>query len=207
MKPRREPAEIERLKGQILDAALEIIISAGMDGLTMRKLAARMKMTAPNLYNYFSGKDEIYISIVIRGFEMLHAALKDAHDQNAENPAARARVMIDAYMHFGMTHPQYYDIMFTRPTPKHADYVGTPHEPLSAVEYRLSMAIADMALETAAAVTADAAESETVQRRVIEIWSLMHGMITLYNSRVVQYVAEPAEPVYRTIIEQYLKQL
>ncbi|MGM0453644.1 MAG: TetR/AcrR family transcriptional regulator [Thermodesulfobacteriota bacterium] len=207
MKPPRDQAEIERLKDRILDAALEIIISAGMDGLTMRKIAARMQMTAPNLYNYFSGKDEIYISIVIRGFEMLHAALKDAHEQNTEDPAARTRAMIEAYMHFGMTHPQYYDIMFTRPTPKHEDYVGTPHEPLSAIEYRLSMEIADMAVDTAAALTGKAAESETARRRVIAIWSLMHGMITLYNSRVVQYVAEPAEPVYRTIIEEYLQQL
>lgn len=59
MKLSRDHTEIERLKGRILDSALDIIIHVGMDGLTMRKLAAKMGMTAPNLYNYFSGKDEI----------------------------------------------------------------------------------------------------------------------------------------------------
>lgn len=206
MKPSRNPIEIDALRGRILNSALDIIASVGMEGLTMRKLASKLRMTAPNLYNYFSGKDEIYISIVIRGFEMLHADVKAAHDQNAD-PAVRIRAMIDAYMQFGMNHPQYYDIMFTRPTPKYEDYRNTPHEPLSAVEYRISMEIADMAVNATASLTGEPAESETVQRRVVEIWSLMHGMLTLSHSRVVQYVINPAEQVYQTIIDEYFKKL
>ncbi|MFO8112796.1 MAG: TetR/AcrR family transcriptional regulator [Desulfosalsimonadaceae bacterium] len=206
MKPPRNPAEIDALRERILNSALEIIAGVGMEGLTMRKLASKLHMTAPNLYNYFSSKDEIYISIVIRGFEMLHAAIKATHDQNTGS-AVRIRAMIDAYMHFGMNHPQYYDIMFNRPTPKHEDYVGTPHEALSAVEYRISMEIAEMAIDTAASLFNDTADSEAVQRRVVEIWSLMHGMITLSHSRVVQYVINPAERVYETIIDEYVKKL
>jgi len=206
MKPPRNPEEIEQLKSRILDHALDIIVSGGMDALTMRHLASRTGMTAPNLYNYFSGKDEIYISIVIRGFEMLQADLKAAHHATSD-PAARARAMIDAYMHFGMTRPRYYDIMFTRPTPKYNDYVGTPHEALSAVELRISMEIAELALNTAAALTGTPTGDDAVRRRIIEIWSLLHGMITLHNSRVVEYVVEQPERVYGDIIDRYLRNL
>lgn len=206
MKTPRNPEEIEQLRNGILEQALNIIISGGMDALTMRNLASRTGMTAPNLYNYFSGKDEIYISIVIRGFEMLHADLKAAYDGN-DKPSTRARTMIDAYMRFGMTRPQYYDIMFTRPTPKYNDYVGTPFETLSRIELRISMEIAELALNTAAALTGAAAGGETIRRRVIEIWSLLHGMITLHNSRVVDYVVEQPERVYTEIIDRFLKNL
>ncbi len=51
MKPTRNPEEVEQLKGRILAQALDIIINGGLDAPTMRKLAARTGMTAPNLYN------------------------------------------------------------------------------------------------------------------------------------------------------------
>ena len=206
MKTPRDPEKIEQVKTRILDKALDIIISGGLDALTMRKLAARTGMTAPNLYNYFSGKDEIYLSIVIRGFEMLHAALRTQYDHH-DDKSVRARAMIDAYMQFGMAHPQYYDIMFTRPTPKYNDYLGTPFEHLSETEYTLSMEIAAIAGQVAADLTGRPQDDPAVLRRVIQIWSLLHGMITLHNSGVVDYVTDSTDQIYRTIIDEFLESM
>ena len=138
MKKPRRPEEIEAVKTAILDHALDIITGQGMDDLTMRNLARRAKMTAPNLYNYYSGKDEIYLALVVKGFEMLHAALKAAYEGSGEI-RSRAKAMLEAYLQFGIGHSRYYDIMFVLPTPKYNDYKGTPFEALSETEYKLSM--------------------------------------------------------------------
>jgi len=205
MKTARGKSQIRELREKILESALDIITEKGLDGLTMRGLAKRTGMTAPNFYNYFSNKDEIYIHLVIRGFEMLHADLAAARDCYTDK-TARLRAMVDAYMAFGMTRPRYYDIMFTRPTPKYNDYVGTPLEQVSAVEYKISMDIAALALKAAADVLAPDAGEAIITRRLVQAWSLMHGMITLNNSGVMGYVADPAA-VYHTIIDEFLASL
>ena len=96
----------------------------------MRKIAARMGVTATNIYNYYTNKDEINLMIRIRGFEILHSMLKKAYDEN-HSPADRMRAMILAYADFGVSYPDYYDIMFNLRTPKVTDYMGTKFEPVA----------------------------------------------------------------------------
>lgn len=201
MKTARNEKEVEQVRQKILEGALEIIVKEGFDSLTMRKLGTRIGMTAPNIYNYYAGKDALYISIVIAGFEMLHRALRKAY-QGSENPVERAGAMIKAYIQFGMRKPRYYDIMFTRPTPKYNDYLGTPHENLSEIEYRISMEIAELALKATEAVIGKVHEPELGRMRVVQIWSLLHGMVTLHNSQVVAYVAGDTQDVYDKIVTE-----
>lgn len=203
MKKPRRPEEIAGIKNRILDQALDIIVEQGLDDLTMRNLAGRLKMTAPNIYNYYSGKDEIYLSLVVQGFEMLQAALREARgSRRGKKP--RARAMVEAYIRFGIEHSRYYNIMFVLPTPKYKDYQGTPHEQLSEKELRISMEIADMAGQTIREMYGKKADNETVTRRLIQVWSLLHGMVSLYNSQVAAYVAEDLLSIYRQTIDELI---
>lgn len=206
MKTARGKTEISQIRKNILEKALDIIAAKGLDGLTMRSLAKKTGMTAPNLYNYFSSKDEIYIHLVIQGFEMLYQDLKTAHQEN-QNPLDRLTAMIGAYMAFGMEKPRYYDIMFTRPTPKYNDYVGTALEKISSVEYKISMDIAALALDTAKEAMGPDTSEDLLTRRLVQIWSLMHGMITLNNSHVMGYVADRPDLVYQTLIDEFIATL
>lgn len=203
MKTARNKKEVEKVRQNILECALDIITKEGLNSLTMRSLGSRIGMTAPNIYNYFSGKDALYISLVIRGFEMLRDDL-DAAYKRYDDPILRARDLISAYMSFGMNNPRYYDIMFTRPTPKYNDYLGTPYEKLSEVEYKISMSIAELAMKSTAEILGKDADSETIKMRVIQIWSFLHGMVSLYNSHVVSYVAENIEDIYKKTVDELM---
>ena len=117
MKKTRNVNEIKNVQGRILEAALDTIVQEGYPALTMRRIASKIGMTAPNIYNYYKSKDEIYISLVIQGFEILQRALMsvcNAHEKPIERAAALAR----AYINFGLRHSSYYDVMFTYATPK-----------------------------------------------------------------------------------------
>ena len=203
MKTARNEKELEKIRERIIDGALNIIVEKGLSGLTMRQLASRIGMTAPNIYNYFPNKDALYLSIVIRGFEMLRKDLKRAY-RCSSAPEKRVRAMIDAYMAFGIRHPRYYDIMFSRTTPRHNDYVGTPFEKLSEIEYRISMDIAELANKAAGELMGANATDEDLRLRVIQIWSLLHGMIGLRNSDVVTYVAENPGRIYSQLIDEFI---
>lgn len=207
MKQPRTSEELERIRERIIEAALAIIIEEGFSCLTMRRLGSRLHMSAPNLYNFFKSKEEIYISIVIKGFQMLHDELKKA-TASSSGPAEKAHAMLESYVRFGMTNKSYYDIMFTMPTPKYNDYVGTPYEKLSAVEYKISMDIARLAMEALRDLKSEVSplSAEDVLHDIIKIWSMLHGMVSLANSNIIGYVATDIEKTHNRILDEIIGQ-
>jgi len=49
----------------------------GVAALSMQELARRMDMRAPSLYNYFSGKAEIYDVLFRLGFSLYDTHMKE----------------------------------------------------------------------------------------------------------------------------------
>ncbi len=204
MKKSRSPAAVEEIRRKILDAALSLISAEGFSALTMRALAKRLDMSAPNLYNFFASKDEIYITLVIQGFTLLHETMQKAAKENAD-PLERGRAMALAYLDFGMNQPAHYEIMFTSRTPKHDDYVGTPLESLADIELDLSMKVAGLATQAAAGIAAarPTATPVDVADGVIHVWSLLHGMVSLRNSGVMAYVATDPPSAYHRVLDGF----
>lgn len=201
----RDIKEIEKIRESILEKAVEIINADGFKGMTMRKLALRMDMSATNLYNYFSNKDEIYINILIRGFKMLYEILKSVYDAGV-NPLERGKKIIQSYLAFGIQNYNYYEIMFSPGLPKYADYVGTPLENLAAIEMGYSKKIIDLSMDAVADVMRQNKNSRVDgnEMRVIEVWSMLHGMISLYNSRMIDYITKKPANKYESIIDDII---
>jgi AcrR family transcriptional regulator len=204
----RKPRNVEtkeEIKNSIIEKSLEVMISDGFNNMTMRKIASKTGMSATNLYNYFSNKDEIYINILIKGYEKLYLRLKEIFKSELD-PVERGRKFIGAYLNFGINNNHYYDIMFNRPTPKYNDYVGTPLESLAAVEMELSNKIIGLALETISIFTDNnSKEKKDIEKKILFIWSLLHGMITLYKSNIASYVANDPEKIYKEIIDELIE--
>ncbi len=200
----RNIKEVEKIRESILDRAVEIINEDGFKGLTMRKIAVRMEMSATNLYNYFSNKDEIYINILIRGFRMLFENLKAVYDAHP-NPIERGRKIIHSYLSFGIQNYNYYEIMFSPGLPKYADYVGTPLENLAAIEMGYSKKIIDLSMNAVSDVLRhDKNGKDGNEMRMIEVWSMLHGMISLYNSRMIDYITPKPVNKYELIIDDII---
>jgi len=207
MKKARNSSDIERIRERIIEAALDLIVEEGFPALTMRRLATRMHMSAPNLYNFFTCKEEIFISIVIKGFQMLYDELDQSY-RSCTHPSSRAQSLIGAYVRFGMTNKAYYDVMFTRPTPKHDDSVGTPYEKLSAIEYRISRDIAALAMEALKGIIREPSvlSRDDIIHHMIKIWTMLHGMVSLANSNIMGYVAPDMDKTYGRIMQELVQQ-
>lgn len=204
-KSSRKTEVVEKVRESIIDGAVEIIHSDGFSGMTMRKIASRMEMSATNLYNYFSSKDDLYINILIRGFRDLHTLLKSAYDSSPD-PVERSRRYVRSYLSFGIENFNYYEIMFSPSLPKYNDYVGTPQEALASVEMDYSKKIIELSFNVVSGVLTvrkdDAAG--TIVRRLIEVWSMLHGMISLYNSTLIDYVIEKPDRIYDAIVDDII---
>ncbi|MBI5843778.1 MAG: TetR/AcrR family transcriptional regulator [Deltaproteobacteria bacterium] len=206
MKPPRSPEALEKIRARVLEAALALIADDGFPALTMRALAKRLSMSAPNLYNFFASKDEIYLHLVIQGFTLLKERLETALGSSGD-PLSQGRAAAFAYVGFGIENPVYYEIMFTGRTPKHDDYLGTPLEGLAARELEISMQVAELAAGAARNLAASAGmegpiNNAKARTAVIQAWSLLHGMVSLHNSRVISYVDPDAKSTFADIITE-----
>ena len=72
-----EAAKPSPMRGEILDAAAEIIVRKGYDACTMRAVAALVDMKAGSLYYHFKSKDEIVEEILNQGIETLYARVAE----------------------------------------------------------------------------------------------------------------------------------
>lgn len=199
-KPARTREQVDQIKQQILSSALSILSIQGYNALTMRSIAARCKMTAANIYNYFHSKDDIYLELVIQGFEILHSAISEALEKPLP-PNKMLGAVLDAYYEFGKSYGEHYDIMFTLPTPKFNDYAGTPLEAKARKEMELSEKIIAMLVNFARGLLPykkTNVHEETVLR-LIEGWGAIHGIVSLSRSRVLSYVTADTDEAYRRL--------
>ncbi len=200
-KTARNPEDIEAVKEIILDAALDIICEEGFNHLSMRKIALRTSMTAANIYNYYSNKDEIYLTIQTRGFLMLYESFHQIHQNNATHPMTKLKKMVEAYFDFGIKNPDHYEIMFTRNTPKYADYVGTKLEPAALIEKNTALKVAELTTKVILEIIKmyPVISMTDARYRMIRGWTALHGVVSLYNSRVLQEVDRDTEETVKQI--------
>lgn len=209
MRPVRPRQEIEALKQNILNMALKLITQEGFESLTMRRLGRELGMTAPNLYNYYRSKDEIYLTLMLQGFMQLKQALMQVVI-NEPDILAQARGIMRGYLVFGLENPEYYQLMFASHAPKAQAYEGTEIEGLSRQEFAASMEVAEYAEEYVRRVMEHIGVSTTPRQRrtmLIELWSLLHGMLSLHLTGNTQFLTDHPLDTYEHIIDLLLQRL
>ncbi|MEW6113793.1 MAG: TetR/AcrR family transcriptional regulator [Thermodesulfobacteriota bacterium] len=195
--------EIDSIKETILEKALQLIIEEGYNKLSMRKIASRLGVTAASIYYYYKNKEEINLMVRLRGFEMLESmTLKAYHEKTSvEN---KLRAVVWAYVEFGITYPDYYDIMFNLRTPKVTDYIGTELELIATTKlkptarktfYLVSKLIT-------ALNTPETLHDDDILYKTIQLWSDMHGIISLYNSNLIYQMTEDSRNILNRRIEK-----
>jgi len=203
-KAARTQDEIQEIRNHILDEAISVITEKGFDNLSMRVIASGVGMTAANIYNYYKNKDELYLDIQTRGFEQLHQCLKQALDENPD-PRQGISAVMRGYLSFGMSYPSLYEIMFILNTPKYADYQHTSLEPIAYIEKETALKAASLLVDAINGISPELSliPPEDAYFRMIQVWTALHGIISLYNSRVLQEVGKNTEALIDRCVMEY----
>jgi AcrR family transcriptional regulator len=161
----------EEMRQDILQAAREIIAEEGAGALSIRGIARRIGYSAPALYEYYAGKEEIARALFVVGFERLAEAMEHAEQAHAD-PPERIRAMGEDYRQFALAHPQEYSLMFSKPipefTPSGRDLQSVAGRAFAPLQRAFAEGIASGVLREM-----DARTAATVA------WAVMHGMVSL----------------------------
>ena len=106
----RKEKEKAEMKKMILDAAMQLFIKDGYDGVSIRKIASKIEYSPGTIYTYFEDKDSIFYALHVEGFGMLYQ--KQLSAQSIQNPRERLIAHGRAYIEFALNNQEYYDVMF-----------------------------------------------------------------------------------------------
>lgn len=105
---RREREKLRR-RETIISAATALFYEKGFTATTMEEIAAVAEVSKGTLYLYFGSKDELYISIILEGFEMIDIQLGDISASGADL-FTRGRAMFMAFVEFCLEHREYFRV-------------------------------------------------------------------------------------------------
>src|SRR6478752_4038981 len=98
----RRDRERTQIREKILDAALDVFASEGVEGVTMRALADAIEYSAPVIYTHFRDKDAIIQELCYR---QLRSLAKLFASFGALDPVERLRQVGYVYVDFAVDHP------------------------------------------------------------------------------------------------------
>jgi AcrR family transcriptional regulator len=176
------PSRAKQRRGRERDAARAAILAAardlgrceGWDAVTMRALADRLEYSANFAYRYFSGRDDILLSLVRGGFSQLRDAMSAAaRDEPRPTGRTRSREADEwaairraghAYLDFAIGEPDLYQLMYG---------VGGTRVPATDA-WAEGQAVGDVLIGLLRA-----AGDSDAERHVLQLWAAAHGLVTL----------------------------
>jgi AcrR family transcriptional regulator len=103
---------------QIIETAVQLIETEGVEQLTLTRLAAALGIKAPSLYRHLANKDALIQAVVGRTYQQLFAAYESAQAQAAGDAASQLQAILHAHRAFAHAHPQTYLLAFTTTLPQ-----------------------------------------------------------------------------------------
>jgi AcrR family transcriptional regulator len=100
----------------LLDAAGEVLLAEGADGMTTRRLAAMAGTTTQAIYTAFGGKEGIARAMYREGFARLEARMRAVPE--TDDPLYDLFLQGRVYRAAALDSPHFYDVMFSSPIPQ-----------------------------------------------------------------------------------------
>jgi AcrR family transcriptional regulator len=154
----------------LLDAAGQLLLAEGADGMTTRRLAAMAGTTTQAIYTEFGGKEGIARAMYREGFARLEARLRAVGETS--DPFFDLLQMGRAYRDAALESPHFYDVMFGRPIPQF-----TPDaDDLAASLIAHGLLSRGIGRVVATGAVADGAEADAIAQW---LWAVVHGVVSL----------------------------
>jgi len=103
---------------EILQAARRLLIEGGAERVTVRGIAAEVGMTAPALYRYFGGREELLGALCSSLYDELADVLYEARDRDPGAPLKqRFLVTSFAFRQWALEHQPEFGLLFGAPIP------------------------------------------------------------------------------------------
>jgi AcrR family transcriptional regulator len=174
VKERREREKSET-RDKILDAARELFVTEGYEGVSMRKVAEKIEYSPTAIYVYFADKQELFHELCQQDYARLAEVFQSS--QMSTDPIERLRQTGRTYTEFGVRYPNHYKFMFMTTHPPHEpdqedrEVMGNPEvDAYAFLKWGVEQAI------DAGRFREELQDAELISQT---LWASVHGVISL----------------------------
>lgn len=160
--------ETSRIKRSIVDTALVLFETEGVERLSLRRLADRTAMSHTIIYSYFHNKQSLFEHLQVEMLGTLQRIMSEADDANAD-PLERLRCAGRSLLAYARAYPKQYQFLFSSPLSKETSQASLAARH-SAFDFVVKLA------EQAAANGLIKLEPRTLANLA---WANLHGLIML----------------------------
>jgi AcrR family transcriptional regulator len=180
------------VSNSIIEVAMDILNSDGIDGISMRKIASRIEYSPPVIYSHYRNKNALTDQLIIIGFnKLLQQIITD--EQDSASPVLKLEHMFCNYIEFALDNKPLYLLMSQR------------------LVERSAVKITHKAEEFAASIKAEIQRVIPVTKSDFEVENIYYGLISLVHGIVSvcyasgEYGIKERNIVVRMMINGFLK--
>lgn len=176
--PTRKPPRYHHgnLRDVLLVEARTLLTEQGIEGLSLRRLAERAKVSRTAPYHHFADKHSLLCAIALQGFEELQQLL-DSVDFESQDLIVAMKQFVQCYLRFATEQSEVYDLMFGRLLWKH----GEPTPELKAVAYSTFRHYVNRvdSIVRSSGLVEETGEGTDTLRLAQANWATLHGISRL----------------------------
>jgi len=171
----RRAREKSETRDKILDAARELFVSEGYEGVSMRRVAEKIEYSPTAIYVYFADKQELFHELCQQDYARLAEVFQSS--AMSSDPIERLKQIGSTYIEFGVRYPNHYKFMFMTPHPPHEpdeedrEVMGNPEvDAYAFLKWAVQQAI------DAGRLREEFQDAELISQT---LWAAVHGVISL----------------------------
>jgi AcrR family transcriptional regulator len=171
----RREREKSETREKILDAARELFVTEGYEGVSMRRVAEKIEYSPTAIYVHFADKQELFRELCHEDYARLAQVFQSS--VISSEPVERLKQIGAIYAEFGARYPNHYKFMFMTPHPEHEfddqdrEMRGNPEKD--------AYAFLKWAVEQAMDAGSFRDEVRDVELVSQTLWAAAHGVISL----------------------------
>lgn len=197
MARRKGGIDRDALREKLIAIAEALVTQGGPEALTARALAAHIGYSLGHVYNLVDDLNELILLVNARTLDRLHDELIDAAEE--AKPGQRLHGLAQAYLKFCADNPQLWALVLEHRLPAGAEL---PPDYAERVANLPELVLGEIRL------LFPKRSAENLKRDVAMLWSAMHGLASLSQSRRLDLIHAPSPAVLaRHLIDTFINSL
>jgi AcrR family transcriptional regulator len=175
----RRAREKSETRDKILDAARELFVTEGYEGVSMRRVAEKIEYSPTAIYVHFSDKQQLFHELCQQDYARLAEVFQSS--AMSSDPIERLKQIGNTYTEFGVGYPNHYKFMFMTPHPpqepdeEDREIMGNPEvDAYAFLKWAVQQAI------DAGRFREELQDAELISQT---LWASVHGVIALHIAK------------------------
>ena len=180
------PSVVRIQKGDIINAAYEIVKEKGMEGINAREIAKKLKCSVQPIFYQFSNMEELKQAVFEKIYELYREYMLSGVNGNEAYKS-----MGNSYVKFARDYPEFFKLIFMQKSKMNLEnFVTIDH-------------LGNKIIETGQSFTGLTFEEQ--KEFHLKVWVFTHGIATLIVTKTIEFTDEEIDELLASTVRQMLK--